>query len=786
MGIIYRRILAWVVEHPKLVLFSLIIISIVAAAGLPRMQTDTDPDHMLSPTSPIRIYDEQVDRWFDLQDPIAIAVVNEQQGVLNPTTLGKLYRIVQRSVDLDGVVRRNVKSFPTTNNIISASDSLIQERLLHSDSSSSQDIEKLQRALHNNQLFEQVLISKDRKAAAVYIPVTDEADAKEITDQIKRFIQEEGGDGADGDRFYIGGQRVAEDVFGVLMFQQMAVLSPIVGLVILLALWLMFWGLRFTYILSPMVVAMLSVVWTMGLMIWLGIPVHIMSSMAPVFLMSYGVVDGIHILSEFSNKFQRLQDRKRAMVETMWELRRPMLLTSLTTAAGFASQYFTDIPPVRVFGLFVAFGILAAWALTVLLIPALVMLKEPARQTLAVAAAAEDPAEGSQSPLSHWLVRVGDFSLRHSRAIFYGGTAVLLVIGLGLTRLQINDSPVWWFKPGAPVRIATDLLNERFGGVSLLYIVAEGSKDDMKRPEVLRYFENLQKYLEADPWVGKTLSLADLVKRINRVWNGDDPAWESIPDSKPAVAQFLLMYLSSGDPSDLQDFVDYTSYDKANIIVHVKNPGSAAMERVVQWAKQYLSANPLAGVRFNFAGPGYFNDQWNLEMFKGMGLALLSSALVVLLLLMIDFRSIMWGIVGIMPLAFTIIVSYGALAWGGKEFNMPIEVISALSLGMAVDFAIHFIDRFRERYHSTGDFEAAISWTMAVPGVAILRNAVILLVGFLVLLFAPLTPYVNVGGFIAAIMLLGSLTTLFFLPALIKTFAQRLLQPIQHKEGVRP
>ncbi|MFN4218999.1 MAG: efflux RND transporter permease subunit [Candidatus Bipolaricaulia bacterium] len=781
----YRRALEWTVEHPKFVVLFIAIITVLAAAGLPRMQTDTDPDHMLSPTAPVRLYDEQVDRWFDLQDQIAIAVVNERhpQGVLNPTTLGKLYRIVQRSLDLEGVVRRNVKSFSTTNNIVSASDSLFQERLLQSDSPSLQDVQELQRALTDNRLFERVLISADRTAAAIYIPVTDTADAKKITDQIRQFIQDEGGDGADGDRFYIGGQRVAEDVFGVLMFQEMAVLSPIVGLVILLALWLMFRGLRFTYILSPMLVAMFSVVWTMGLMIWLKIPVHIMSSMAPVFLMSYGVVDGIHILSEFSNTLRGSRDRKHAIVETMWELRRPMLFTSLTTAAGFASQYLTDIPPVRIFGLFVAFGILVAWFLTVTLIPALVMLTRAEKQTPAMAAAAGNPSQGL---FSQWLARLGAFSLKRHKAIFYGGSFVLLLSGLGLTRLHINDSPVWWFKPGAPVRIATDLLNEKFGGVSLLYIVAEGQKDDMKRPEVLRYFENFQKYLEEDPWVGKTLSLADLVKRINRVWNGDDPTWEQIPDSKPAVAQFLLMYLSSGDPSDLQDFVDYTTYDKANIIVHVKSPGSAVMERVVQRATSYLIANPLADVQFNFAGPGYFNDQWNLEMFRGMGLSLLGSALVVLLLLMLDFRSIAWGVIGILPLAFTILVSYGVLAWLGKEFNMPIEVISALSLGMAVDFAIHFIDRFRERYRGTKDLAAAISWTMAVPGVAIFRNAIILLVGFLVLLFAPLTPYVNVGGFIAAIMLLSSLTTLFFLPALIQTFAHQLLKPSQQKEGGRP
>ncbi len=213
-----------------------------------------------------------------------------------------------------------------------------------SDSPSPHDIEKLQRALSENRLFKRVLIPEDLRAAALYIAVTDEADAKSITDQIKRFIQDEGGDGADGDRFYIGGQWVAEDVFGVLMFQEMAVLSPIVGLVIFLALWLMFRGLRFTYILAPMLVVMFSVLWTMGLMIWLGVPVHIMSSMDPVFLMSYGVVDGIHILSEFSHKSRRSRDRKQAILETMLELRRPMLFTSLTTATAFALQYLTDIP----------------------------------------------------------------------------------------------------------------------------------------------------------------------------------------------------------------------------------------------------------------------------------------------------------------------------------------------------------------------------------------------------------------------------------------------------------
>lgn len=775
----YRRTQEWVLAHPKLVLGLAIAITVLFAAGLPRIQTDTDPDHMLSPTSPVRLYDEQVDRWFDMQDMIVIGVVNDQtqNGVLDQQTLGKIYRITQKILNMDGVVRRNIWSFPTTNHVSARGGTLVQERLLRSDSPSPDDIEQLRAALAGNPLFERVLISDDRTAAALYIPIEEEADAKAITDQLNEFIDAEGGP----ERFFIGGQRVAEDVFGVLMFQQMLILSPIVGLVIFGGLWLMF--RKIGLILSPMLIALFSVVWTMGLMIWLGIPVHIMSSMAPVFLMSIGVVDGIHILSEFYDQYPRSRNRKRAILETMLALKRPLLYTSLTTAVGFASLYFTDIPPVRIFGLFVAFGILAAWLLTVTLVPAIVMLLKEEKLTQTVI-----PNSEGKGRLSRWLVLMGSFSLRYGKAIVLAGLFALVLAGVGLSQIQINDSPVWWFKQGQPVREATALLNEKFGGTSMLYLVAEGSPNDMKRPEVLRYFENLQRHLDESPMVGKTTSLADLMKRINEAWHEDDPKYKQIPDSREAIAQFLLLYLSSGRPSDLQDFVTHGSgYDKANIVVQVNSNGSAAMEEVVQRAKDYIAQNPLEGVGFNFAGPGYFNDRWNQEMFSGMMRALGGAAVVVLLLLVLLFRSIRWGIIGMLPLSFTIFITYGFLGLLGVAFNMPIEVISALSLGMAVDFAIHFVQRFRERHRQMGDLEGAVSWTLAGPGVAILRNAVILFVGFLVLLFAPLTPYINVGVFIAIIMILSSMTTLFILPALIRVFAPWLVkEPLAMPNRIQP
>lgn len=765
----YKRILIFIVDRPKLILWSIGIVTLLFAASLPWIQTDTKADRMLPENAPIRLLNKQVERQFDLQDPIVVGVINDEHpnGVLNAGTLGKLQRITAKALKLPGIVRRNVYSFATSKDLQVRGGSLIQQRLLRGLDPSAEQIEALASMLDGNPLFENVLISSDLSTAAIFLPIPDDVDAAPLIARIQTFIDEEGGG---PERFYIGGQRVAEDVFGVLMFQQMALLSPLIGLVIFGGLWLMF--RRLSLITGPLLIALVSVLWMMGLMVWLRIPVHIMASMAPVFLMSIGVVDGVHILSEFAEHFPQ-KSKRQAMLDVLLELKLPLFYTSLTTMVGFASLALTPIPPVQVFGLFVAFGIGSAWLLTMTLLPAMVMLLDEKKLKRALSVNAKTTQQNDLfSKLMH---KLGLWSLSHAKPILFVGIALAMLSAVGLGQIRLNDSPVWWFKQGEPIREATEILNERLGGTSLTYLIAKGSKDDFKRPEVLRYLESLQRHIETAPFVGKTTSLADVVKRVNFSWNERDPAYEAIPDSKEAVAQFLLLFLSSSSsaPADLQDFVDTINYDKANLIVQLKNNGSAAMAEVVRYTQTYLDENPLPDIIFEFAGPGYFNDRWNVAMFEGMMGSLATAFVAVLMLLMLNFRSVRWGIIAIMPLTFTILVSYGMLGLFGVDFTMPIEVISALALGMSVDFAIHFVERFRQRYAAGKDLDEAMAWTMAGPGKAIVRNAVILFMGFIVLWFASLTPYITVGLFIAAIMALSSLTTLTFLPALIKLFRIR-------------
>lgn len=235
------------------------------------------------------------------------------------------------------------------------------------------------------------------------------------------------------------------------------------------------------------------------------------------------------------------------------------------------------------------------------------------------------------------------------------------------------------------------------------------------------------------------------------------------------IAQYLFLFGMSAKQSDLDNAVDYP-FQQANIWLQLKTWDAGAMRNVIHAVEEYQREHPI-NLEFKPAGTTYFNVVWNDEvlwdMLKGFVLALL----VVFILLAINFRSIKWAIVGYIPLLFTIMLIYAVIGFSGKDFDMPISVLSCLSLGMAVDFSIHFISRLRQRMAetaATGESLAdSLRWTAARPGKGIMRNAILFAAAFSVMMFAPLTPYITVGAFIVSMMLVSALVTLLYLPALI-------------------
>jgi hypothetical protein len=542
-----------------------------------------------------------VKKDFGIDELIVLGIVRDE-GIFHTNSLEKIKRITGEILKIKGVISDDVMSLTVTNNVVASGGTLNVRPPMLEVPKTKEDIERLKREVLDNPLFRDRLVSSDGKGAAIYIPIESKDIAHDIGEKIKTIYQKEQGP----EKYYMAGLPIAEDTFGNEMFLQMAVVAPMAGGLIMIVLFIIF--RRLSLIIPTMIISMLSVIWTMGSMIGLGYTVHIMSSMIPIFLMPIAVCDGVHILSDFYEKYPRLKDKYKTVLAVFDELYKPMFFTSITTAVGFANLAWANIPPVRAFGLFVSLGVLFAWLLSMTFIPAALMLVAEKRlKTI--------PEKAGTSPI---LGKLGKVSLSKSKVFVISGTILLTIAIYGVTTLVVNDNPVKWFKKNHTIRIADRELNKLIGGTYISYLTIQGTDDnDIKNPEVMNYIEGLQDYLDKLSVVGKTTSVADVVKRINYVLHDEDKKYNILPSSKDSIGQYLFLFLMSSAPDELDNFVDY-DFKKANIWVQLKSGDNKDMSYVVNSVENYIKANPLPqGIKAEWSGLPYLNITWQNLMVVG-------------------------------------------------------------------------------------------------------------------------------------------------------------------------
>lgn len=760
-----NRLIELCMDHPKPALWFIFILTIGFGTQFLKIKIDTDPENMLSANQPDRVLYNQIKKDFGINDLVVVGVT-DHQGIFRTEPLIRISKLIDGILKIDGVITDDVVSLTTTNNVKSKGGLLEVRRILKEIPENDIDGILMRRAIADNPLLSEKVASADGRGIAIYVPIASKDQAARIGSEIKILAKDVL---SKEQNFYLAGLPIAEDQFGVEMFKQMAIMSPASGMMIFLLLWYMF--RKVTLILPVMAVSMITVVWGMGLLIGMGHTVHIMSSMIPVFLMPIAVLDSVHILSDFYDRYPGIGDRRETLRQTVKELYTPMLFTSITSSVGFASLMLAPIPPVQVFGAYVAIGIIIAWILTLTFVPASIMLinEEKLQEKFS-------HLDTKNTGLTKALQSFGQFV--YDKAIPVSvSAAIILVLGFwGVATAVINDNPVNWFAKDHDIRVADEVMNEKFGGTYMAYVVLEGTADDdIKRPEVMQYMEDLQRAIEKDPSVGKTSSIADIVSQVNYVIHDSELSQRKLPKTREEIAQYIFLYQMSGDVGDLDNFVDY-GYRNANIWVQMKQGDNLIMARVKDRIDKFVRENPLPiGVTFKWSGLTYINKVWQDLMVDGMMKAILGGFLVVLILMSALFRSVGLGIISMLPLTFAIVMSYGLASYFGKDYDMPIAVCSSLALGLSIDFAIHFMQRCRaclEKHE--GDFEKATFIMFGETARAIVRNAVVIAIGFLPMVTSHLGPYNTVGMFFASLMLFSSLTTLGLLPGLLKLSRGRL------------
>ncbi|MCW8998736.1 MAG: MMPL family transporter, partial [Kangiellaceae bacterium] len=824
-----RNLVDFSILKPLWIYIILTVLTLGIGSLIINIKVDTDPENMLSTEEPARAFHNRVKQEFLLKDIIVVgAVAAESESIFNKQSLNDLKVLSDQILKIDGVHKSDVNSLSTIDNIEQAGEGAIRfEWMMAQPVGSEVEAKSIQKKASRLPFVVNSIVSGDGKAATIYVPILDKNESYRISQEIQSAIERL----SVVNEYHITGLPVAEDTFGVEMFIQMGISAPAAAAVIYLLM--LFFFRSASLVAAPMVVAMSTVIIIMGAMIGMGYTVHIMSSMIPIFLMPIAVVDSVHLMSEFADLYKPGKNAKKVIAQVTKHLYQPMLFTSVTSAAGFFSLALTPIPPVQIFGMFVGSGILLAFIVTIIFIPAYISRMSEERllkmQSKLHAKSESNGESATNSLIARVLPAWGVFSVSNAKTILVISLAIIGVSIAGVYKIQINDNPVRWFKSDHDIRVADRVLNSHFAGTYDAHLVFEYNEVDeltsdwekrlitqlnsevisqqgvnqikqvlkeksssdkiqevilladelsfessgeesvllnrivadaevlvqkvkyFTRPEVLAYIESLQQYLLTTGLVGKSNSVVDLIKTVNReLISGEEKDYQ-IPSSQNGVAQTLLQFQSSHRPQDLWHFVTPT-FDKTLVWLQMTSGDNQDMATVVKTVKEYIEANPLPpSVSVNWAGKAYLNLVWQDKMVSGMFDSLTSAFAIVFIMMVILFRSLILGLLAMLPLSITILFMYGMIGWMGKYYDMPIAVLSALTLGLSVDFAIHFIERTRTYFEETKSWQKTVVLMFQEPATAISRNALVIAFGFTPLLLAPLVPYITVGAFLATI-----------------------------------
>ncbi len=754
-------------DHPRIVIGLVIFITLFFAMQFPKIHIDTDPKNMLRQNEHVRVFHEEMKETFGLEDMLVLGIYNSK-GVFTPETVQSTLDITEDIKELDGVIVDDIMAIGEVDDITSEDGIMRVHPLVEQVPETFEEGLDLKFSIERNPILRNKLASLDGKLIGIYIPIESSSMSYRLSREIKEIAERH----LDGAEYYIAGLPIAEDTFGAEMFRQMGISAPLAGLII--GLLLLFFFRKLAVVFAPMALAIVTVIWTMGLLIGTGQTVHIMSSMIPIFLFPIAVLNSIHILSSFHERYQRYKHMRNTILHTMDELFSPMLFTSLTTVVGFLSLALTPIPPVQVFGLFVSFGIASAWFLSMTFLPAYASLLST--KTLKNFGIKE---EGDESLLARVLPKIQRWSTSRARLIL-ATTAVLLVISvIGISQIVVNDNPVNWFKKSHPLRKADTLMNGHMGGTYMSHLVFEGEEDSFKEPEVVAYMDAVQSHIEKNEAVGATTSVVDVLRKISYELLGSS----DLPENYDEIAQYYFIYeMAGGDPDDLFTFIT-PEYSKAHIWVQMTKGDNILMNRLVDSVNTFMTVNPPPeGIRTEWAGLNYINVVWQDKMVNGMLWSLLGSFLAVFVLMVILFRSLAWGLLSMIPLTTTITFIYALIGYIGKPYDMPVAVLSSLTLGLSIDFAIHFIKRAQYIHNKTGNFNETMQRMFEEPAKAITRNVFVIAIGFVPLFTANLVPYITVGTFFFVIMLFSGIATLVIMPALSTVLQTRLFPEISKEK----
>lgn len=755
------------VWHPVQVLVAVLVVTVGLGIQASHLRLDIrESDQMPQDHPYVRLYNQINDR-FGGGAVVVIAIAQRNGDVFNHDTLAMIERITRKVEALPQAAHGSVLSIasPRVKTLDSTPDGIDVHALMAAVPGDDEGVRRLRADLASNELYTGTLVSADATAAAVILEVPVDVAYLTLHRQLEEIVAPER---SATTQIALAGGPI---VFSYLdqYTAQMAILFPIAVLVIGLVHYEAFrtWQAMFL----PLLTALLSVAWALGIMGALRAPLDTWSSIAPVAILAVAAGHAVQILKRYYEEYATHGDNRQAIIASIEKVGPVMFMAGLIAAAGFASLATFQVPSIRVFGLLMASGIMSALVIETTFIPACrTLLGGPKRR--------EALRERESRWLGPILQRLSAQVVRTPWTVLGVAAVLMIVSATGMLSLRVDSSLRGYFSPTTQIRLDDALINDKFAGASILKVLLKGNAEGvLQQPEVLRAIEDTQAFIQRLPEVGKTLSIADYVKRMHRVMDPQSAERAAIPDRQPLIAQYLFLYTLSGQPDDLSNLVD-PAYRDGVILAFNKSDASAFVHALVHDLKEF-TARRFAGlpVTVGIAG-GALGAQAavNEVIVREKIRNLLQVAGIIFLLSALALRSIVGALLVLSPLAIAVVINFGVMGWTQTALSMSTASVTAMGVSIGADFAIYLIFRLREELTEYALVDA-LQRTLLTCGKAIFFVSSAVALGYLILVFSGFAAWMHLGGFTALIMLVSSLAAVSVLPALVIIVEPRFLWP---------
>ncbi len=725
-----------------LIILLVVAVTLMLAYQIPKIRINSDVISSLPDSDPDAVLLKNIGARFGGNNTGIIII--EAENIFTAEVLQHVMQVTDTLLDTEGV--SSVTSLTNIMDVKSDENGLEIGKLVDTDNlpDSEEELLLLKEKVLSHDNYKGTIVSEDGTATLILFSLEENDNLQTLANKIKDKTESL----RLPEKIYFAGSPMLITSISELIAADLKKLLPIAFFFISLVLYIGFRSVR--GIILPLLTAVISIIWVLGIMSLAGSEVTMVSNNIPIVLLAVGTAYAIHVVNRID---QLKEDLNQSIIIALTYVTIPVILAALTTIAGFLSFLFGSyLTMIRDFGIYSALGTFIALLLSIFFVPALISAFSWENKKKNVEAVGNEITFYSRFihlPLHKLL-----FS--HAKRVLIVWIGITLVSLGGLFLIKRNVDVRNYFKKENPARIAEDIMTDKFGGSKPVFVLFKG---DIQSPELLKTMLETEEYMKKSPGVETTQSVAGLIADISEALGEGN----KIPEAREQIEQ--IWFLLEGN-ENLKKFVS-EDLDEAIIISKFLSPENKEKKEFKEYMEKFISERSNEDCKISVTGMPFIESTMDRSLVSSQIGSLIIAVIFVIIVVGFILRSFMAGIFAAIPVITTIIILFGFMGYANISLNIATVLVASIAMGIGIDYSIHVISHFNSHINEGASVSEALDQTIAVSGKAIIINVISVSAGFLVLLFSEMVPLEYFGLLISLSMAGSGLSTLTLLPVIL-------------------